>query len=205
MIASRAAALLVVSLAQRQAPPVMGGFEQKNYGKGGARLSLLVTGASLTPDALPQLCTGKGLTGVIYGLSGGRVEVVAEGERAQIEELVEQVRASAGEAASMREAWQLPVGGYVDSFPVVTFDASKMQANVRMMGNEGDLDYITRHLRIEAVFNRGLKLRKSRIGPERMDLEVSGDSGRLKSFVRWCYQGPPLARPDEVQVEWSAP
>ena len=83
-------------------------------------------------------------------------------------------------------------------------DGDGMPDDGAFYGNEGDLDYITRHLRIEAVFNRGLKLRKSRIGPERMDLEVWGDSGRLKSFVRWCYQGPSLARPEEVQVTWKA-
>ena len=204
LAARGATAALVLSLAQRHATPLMGGFEQKNYGKEGARISLLVPGGSLPASDVPPLCQGKDLTGVIYELSGGRLELVAEGGKQQLEELVGDVQAAAGEAAALREAWQLPVGGYVAQFPVVTFDASKMRAKISMTGDAGDLDYISRHLQIEAVFNRGLSLSKNRPTPELMELDAKGDALRLKSFVRWCYQGPPLARPEEMKVEWSS-
>ena len=130
------------------------------------------------------------------------MEFVAEGEKEPLELLIAQMHEVVGEGAEMRNAWQLPVGGYVDSFPVVTFDAAKMRAKIQLNGPEEDLDYITRHLQIEAVFNRGLALKKSRPAPERIELDVKGDAARLKSFVRWCYQGPPLKRPEVVKVDW---
>lgn len=60
-------------------------------------------------------------------------------------------------------------------------------------------------VQIEAVFNRGLKIDRNgfKRGDAEMTLDVAGDSGRIKSFLRWCQRGPPLARAEEVKITWS--
>ena len=141
----------------------------------------------------------------MYGLSGDRAEIVAEGEKATLEGLIGKVRDALGEGADLVERWQLPVGGYGDSVGFVELQP-KMRAAIRVgCEDAGTLDYISRHVQIEAVFNRGLQCSKSRPSPQQLLLDAKGDSGRLKSFVRWCYQGPALGRPDEVNVKWTKP
>ena len=74
---------------------------------------------------------------------------------------------------------------------------------VRLLrGDAGTLDYFSRHLQTEAVFNRGLKMRKE-VKPDRLQVVCEGKAGRLKSFVRWCHNGPPMSRADSVEVEWK--
>ena len=46
--------------------------------------------------------------------------------------------------------------------------------------NEGVLDYIARHVQIEAVFNRGLTCAAARPQGQRLELDAKGDSKRLK-------------------------
>ena len=182
---------------------MMGGFEQQYFSKDGERLALLVNGApDLHLNELPGVCKGDGVSGIVYGLSEGRFEVIAEGEKTLLDGLIDSVRSAAGADASLREAWQAPVGGYTDAFPIVEL-APKMGARITLTAQEETLDYIQRHLQIEAVFNRGLTLKKSRIGASTIALECKGKSERLKSFVRWCYNGPYLATPEEVKVEWE--
>jgi len=184
----------------RSGVPLMGGFLQKAYSTGGARLSLLVSKGN--SGALPDICRSvDGITGIIYILKDGRTEVIAEGDREALEGLVGDLTAACGDA-EIREAWQLPVGGYSD-FPLVSLEP-KMSAHITLQGEDGSLDYFSRHVRIEAVFNRGLKLTKNERQQGSLTIEASGDSARLKSFVRWCYAGPPLARAEQVLVEWSA-
>ena|ERR1719217_150658 len=189
------------AFAARHGPVIAGGFEQKYFSKEGARLALLVTGVQ-DVGAIREACAGSDASGIIYGINGGRFEVIAEGDRDCLEQLTSSIQTAAGSEASMREAWQAPVGGYQSTFPVVEL-RPKMGAKIKLTGKADGLDYVYRHLQIEAVFNRGLTLRKSRPSPETITLECKGDSNRLKSFVRWCYNGPPLVRPDEVTVEWK--
>ena len=71
---------------------------------------------------------------------------------------------------------------------------------------------------MEAVFNRGLTLKKARPQPDRLEVRRQRDPNpnpnpievtsqgrvkKLKSFLRWCYTGPPLARADSVSVAWE--
>jgi len=91
----------------------------------------------------------------------------------------------------------------VATFPVVDLKPDKTTAKISMYGDEADISYISRHMKIEAVFNRGLTLKKLDSTPTQLNIMSSGKSGRLKSFVRWCYVGPALARPDKVTVDWG--
>ena len=126
----------------RHASPCMGGFEQKFYNKEGARLALLVSDApGLSLADVPKVCTADGVSGIVYGLSGGRVEVIAEGTRESLVALAGAISAAAGAGATLREAWQAPVGGYKDSFPVVEL-APKMSAEITMSSDPEDLDYV---------------------------------------------------------------
>jgi len=182
----------------------MGGFEQKNFGLPGSRLALLVSDSTVSASEMPKVIGADSVMGVVYALSGDRVEIVVEGEKPALEAVIANVRDAAGAGATLRERWQLPVGGYGDKIKFVELQP-KMQATINLQcKNDGALDYISRHVQIEAVFNRGLKCTKERISKEQLVLHASGDSGRLKSFVRWCYQGPALGRPDEVNVDWKS-
>jgi len=78
-----------------------------------------------------------------------------------------------------------------------------MRANLQLHGDVQTLDYYTRHLQVEAVFNRGLKLSSNRPGERKLEVTVTGSASRLKSFVRWCQRGPPLQRAERVQVKWE--
>ena len=78
-----------------------------------------------------------------------------------------------------------------------------MKASITLTGKEFTLDYYTRHLQVEAVYNRGVTLTKSRQSPTELRVDVQGDSSRIKSFVRWCQRGPPLERADGVAIQWS--
>ena len=189
---------------RRASAVAMGGFEQKNFALPGARLALLVSDGEVAASALPNIVKAEeGVKGIVYGLSGGRAEIVVEGEREALDKVVAQVRDAAGGEASLRERWQLPVGGY-DSVRFVEL-APKMRAKISISSEDaGIVDYIARHVQIEAVFNRGLTCTKSS-SRGKLLLDAKGNSARLKSFVRWCYQGPSLGRPDEVTVQWSKP
>jgi acylphosphatase len=192
-----------IAIARRAAVTRMGGFEHKYYGKDGARLALLISEApGVVAAEVSKACAAvEGASGVVYALDG-RVELVAEGSQDALEKLTSDVQQLAGPSAQLREAWQRQVGGYQEAFPVVEMKP-KMHAKVKMRAPEGDLDYISRHFQIEAVFNRGLKLQKERASPEEAVLYVSGPMTRVKSFVRWCYLGPPLRIPEAVTVEWK--
>ena len=36
-----------------------------------------------------------------------------------------------------------------------------------------------------------------------IEVTSQGQVKKLKSFLRWCYNGPPLARADSVSVTWE--
>ena len=138
-----------VPTCQRAASPLMGGFEQRFFSKEGARLSLLVSDApSLALADVPSACASEGLSGIVYGLKGDRVEIVAEGGREALEQMAAAVKTAAGGKATLREAWQAPVGGYTASFPIVEL-APKMSATVTMRADPEMLDYMSRHFQIE--------------------------------------------------------
>jgi acylphosphatase len=189
-------------IARRAAIARMGGFEQKYFGKDGTRLALLISDApAVSADEVSKACAAMdGLTGVVYAMDD-RVELVAEGSKELLEKLKGDMQQLAGPSAQLREVSQGSVGGYKATFPVVEMKP-KMHATVEMRAGKEDLDYMARHFQIEAVFNRGLKLEKMRPGPEKAVLKVSGPMKRVKSFVRWCYLGPQLRRPESVTVEW---
>lgn len=194
--------------AQKRIPVVaMGGFEQQQAPAraAGARVSLILNGDASLIDSLPEACRGhdESLTGTIYALSNGRFEVIAEGPQVAVSALTSRVAAAAGEAL-VRESAQLPVGSYDTSFPLVDLAEPSATASIEMKGDAPTIDYINRHLRTEAVFNRGLKLTKdSQSSSHHLKIVCSGKADRLKGFVRWCYLGPPLARPDMVKISWK--
>ncbi len=39
----------------------------------------------------------------------------------------------------------------------------------------------------------------------RVEVEAEGERAALESLVRFCRRGPPAARVDEIEEEWSAP
>ena len=194
---------------RRSSPLVLGGFQQKEAPAlvAGSRVSLVFRGGSAS-KLHEASCDGgncdPGLTGVIYSLPSGRIEIIAEGPQDTITAFVKRVR-DAAVGAQVKESTQLPVGAYMASFPLINLAQPSATAKIIMSGPEADMDYIARHLNTEAVFNRGLKLTKEpSTSPEQLSVVCSGKSERLKSFVRWCYLGPPLARPEKVQVQWAS-
>ena len=82
--------------------------------------------------------------------------------------------------------------------------APNMQVTIKLEGQQATLEYYKRNLQVEAVFNRGLKLRWKRLTDGCLEMGCEGDSNRLKSFLRWCYNGPPLDRAEKVSVTWGS-
>jgi acylphosphatase len=39
----------------------------------------------------------------------------------------------------------------------------------------------------------------------RVEAEAEGERAAVEALIRWCHRGPPGARVDAVDVEWSAP
>mmetsp|Transcript_21625 Transcript_21625/g.46619 ORF Transcript_21625/g.46619 Transcript_21625/m.46619 type:complete len:213 (-) Transcript_21625:283-921(-) len=199
--------LTAASFRSRASMPHMAGFEQKPPIGGLERVAVLVTGSKQLLDSLPRACreVDASLSGVVYSLPDERLEVIAEGSRAQLDKLVglvHQVIAVDSNSATSRAVWQPPTGGYGGTFPLVALHP-KMLAQIDLDGDKQTLDFYTLQLQLEAVFNRGLKLNSKRPQNEQLKLTVSGDTVRLKSFVRWCQRGPPMQRADRVQVEWE--
>ena len=200
---------IAAPVCRRSSPLVLGGFQQKEAPAlvAGSRVSLVFSGGSAS-KLQEAACDGgncdPGLTGVIYSLPSGRIEIIAEGPQDTITAFVKRVR-DAAVGAQVKESTQLPVGAYMASFPLINLAQPSATAKIIMSGPEADMDYIARHLNTEAVFNRGLKLTKEpSTSPEQLSVVCSGKSERLKSFVRWCYLGPPLTRPEKVQVQWAS-
>ena len=61
--------------------------------------------------------------------------------------------------------------------------------SVTLRSDTNTLDYFARHVQIEAVFNRGLKLERSRPDDEEIVFTVTGDPKRVRGFLKWCYAG----------------
>ena len=172
------------------------------------RVSLLVKGpfAAGIADVVRGEAQGvPSISGIIYGLDPERAEIIAEGERADLEALENGIASYVG-AANLRTAWQQAAiskkSSYSDAFPLVTL-SKRMRAAVTLRSDTNTLDYFARHVQIEAVFNRGLKLERSRPDDEEIVFTVTGDPKRVRGFLKWCYRGPPLARETEVSVQWS--
>lgn len=107
----------------------MAGFEQKAPISLDDRVSLLVRGPESLLAQVPGSVRehGEGLKGVVYDLAGERLEVVAEGSKPELDQLVSSINASvsAVSGASCRTAWQEPVGGYDAQFPLVRAPSSR--------------------------------------------------------------------------------
>ncbi len=39
----------------------------------------------------------------------------------------------------------------------------------------------------------------------RIEAHFEGDEESVNEMIRWCWEGPPMARVDDVQVEWVEP
>lgn len=39
----------------------------------------------------------------------------------------------------------------------------------------------------------------------RVEAVAEGPRGNVEDFVRWCHEGPPHARVDDVQTAWESP
>ena len=143
------------------------------------------------------------ISGIIYGLDPERAEIIAEGERADLEALENGIASYVG-AANLRTAWQQAAiskkSSYSDAFPLVTL-SKRMRAAVTLRSDTNTLDYFARHVQIEAVFNRGLKLERSRPDDEEIVFTVTGDPKRVRGFV--VLPRAALARETEVSVQWS--
>ena len=128
---------------------LMAGFEQKASSSGLERISLRVAGSAHLLKDLPNACRANvvDVEGIIYSLPSGRLEIIAEGERATLDGLANAVKAAvdAEDGAMVHLSWQLPAGGYGGDFPLVEL-RPKMNAHVVLHGSEGTLDYYTRHL-----------------------------------------------------------
>lgn len=157
----------------------------------------------------------RGLTGIVYGLPDGGVEILVEG-RAKYVSLFQQwaegfvngqcsTLDTACDVATVRAKQLDPTAGaYQATFPFVNL-AETEDKSVRLVlhGDHQVLDYTLRHCQIEASFNRGLACSSRWLDDRQLELVVSGPVAKLKSFVRWCKRGPPLQRPERVVIQWE--
>ena len=101
------------------------------------RVSLLVKGpfAAGIADVVRGEAQGvPSISGIIYGLDPERAEIIAEGERADLEALENGIASYVG-AANLRTAWQQAAiskkSSYSDAFPLVTL-SKRMRAAVTL-------------------------------------------------------------------------
>ncbi len=56
------------------------------------------------------------------------------------------------------------------------------------------------------IANRlGLKGWVRNLPDGRVEIVAEGDESALDEFIKWCWEGPPLARVEDVEVEWERP
>ena len=110
------------------------------------RVSLLVKGpfAAGIADVVRGEAQGvPSISGIIYGLDPERAEIIAEGERADLEALENGIASYVG-AANLRTAWQQAAiskkSSYSDAFPLVTL-SKRMRAAVTLRSDTNTLDY----------------------------------------------------------------
>ena len=91
---------IAAPVCRRSSPLVLGGFQQKEAPAlvAGSRVSLVFSGGSAS-KLQEAACDGgncdPGLTGVIYSLPSGRIEIIAEGPQDTITAFVKRVRDAA--------------------------------------------------------------------------------------------------------------
>jgi acylphosphatase len=153
----------------------------------------------------------RGLTGVVYGLEGDRLEIVSEGKR--LDKFIEWVSAfvnaeCAAEGGECSVATVLAkdltdaAAMYSAEFPVVNFNLNERKVKISLRGSQQVLDYTLRHMKIEASFHRKLEYSSAWQADTALDLEVWGAAPQLKSFVRWAKRGPPFQRAEIVEITW---
>jgi len=54
-----------------------------------------------------------------------------------------------------------------------------------------------------AAQERGLRGWVRNVADGSVEAQAEGPRAELESFIAWCKKGPPAARVDEVEVEWS--
>ena len=109
------------------------------------RVSLLVKGpfAAGIADVVRGEAQGvPSISGIIYGLDPERAEIIAEGERADLEALENGIASYVG-AANLRTAWQQAAiskkSSYSDAFPLVTL-SKRMRAAVTLRSDTNTID-----------------------------------------------------------------
>lgn len=99
LLAAAAPLLVALRVPSRVGSPIrMGGSEQKMVPRSeGARVSLLLDDAAPC-DTVLEVCRAcaDDVTGVVYALRNGRIEIIGEGDRTDLESLVAQVRTMVG-------------------------------------------------------------------------------------------------------------
>lgn len=181
------------------------------------RMSIKVSGPTPILARLATACrmeggVKRGLTGVVYGLEDGRIEIVCEGKR------VDQFKTWASKfveqacAQDVCEFASVTARGldtklnamHTAQFQVVNFDKNTRRVLIRLKGDRQFLDYTLRHTKIEAGYNRKLEWEGRLIDDDQLTLEldVKGPAQQLKSFVRWCKRGPPMQRPEAIAISW---
>lgn len=182
------------------------------------RMSIKVTAPKAVLAKLAASCRmeagiKRGLTGVVYGLEGGRLEIVSEGKR--LDKFIEWVSAfvNAECAAADGECSVATVlakdltdaaAVYSAEFPIVNFDVNERKVKISLRGSKQVLDYTLRHTQIEATFNRKLEYSSQWQSDDALDIEVWGPAPQIKSFVRWAKRGPPIQRAEVVEIFWRA-
>ncbi|KAG8467976.1 hypothetical protein KFE25_007028 [Diacronema lutheri] len=182
------------------------------------RMSIKVSAPQPTLAKLAAACrmeggVKRGLTGIVYGIEAGRIEIVSEGKRVDkfvswVEKFIEQECVDVAEACEVATvlARDLDSGTkamYSSAFPVVNFDADARRVRINLRGDKQVLDYTLRHTKIEAGYNRKLTYEGNWIDDQQLELMVEGPARQLKSFVRWCKRGPPLQRPETITIHWG--
>ncbi|KAJ1623813.1 hypothetical protein T492DRAFT_1052397 [Pavlovales sp. CCMP2436] len=179
------------------------------------RVSIKVTGPQAVLAKLAGQCrmeagVKRGLTGVIYGLGDGKLEIVSEGKR--VGKFVEWVEGylkveCAKDSCTLATVEAKGMGAtqalHTAQFPLINVNTAASKVTVRMTGDRQTLDYTLRHCKIEAGFNRKLDWTGTITSDTELLLSVSGPAAGLKSFVRWCKRGPPMQRPDSVSIDWA--
>jgi len=62
-----------------------------------------------------------------------------------------------------------------------------------------------RHSAVDEARRLGLAGFVRNLADGRVEVEAEGEPASVEALVRWCHRGPPAARVDDVQVEWTAP
>jgi len=162
-----------------------------------------------------QMARIMGVCGWVRNIPDGRVEALFEGSKESVEEMIKWCWEGPPMARvdNVRVEWVEPKG--YEDFRIESgrISARKHEAEDGAVANTAAHVYISGG--VQGVFYRYSTEKKAKViglcgwvrnlSDGRVEAFFEGPKESVEEMIKWCWEGPPMARVDNVRVEWVEP